>query len=158
MRRGNETSSAADSWGLSAHRARSACSLTMAAMAPENQGHGDIALALAAADHRSTRGGQLPSAVRCRAEGRVLWKELLSKSEKLPPPNGAKASWRAEAALQEVPPSPGPASAGARADGPVMLPSLTLCSDSEVALRLAGSCWASFSIVKHGHLPLPTRS
>jgi hypothetical protein len=65
----------------------------------ENQGHGDVALALAAADHRSTRGGLLPSAVRCLAEGSVLWKELLSKSEKLPLPNGAKASWRAEAGM-----------------------------------------------------------
>jgi hypothetical protein len=35
----------------------------------ENQGHGNVVLALAAADHRSTRGGQLPSAVRYRAEG-----------------------------------------------------------------------------------------
>jgi hypothetical protein len=56
------------------------------------------------------------------------------------------------------PPSPGPASAGARADDPVRLPSLSLCSDSEVALLLAGSCWASFSTVKHGQVPLPTRS
>ena len=56
------------------------------------------------------------------------------------------------------PPSPGPASAGARADDPLRLSSLTLCSDSEVALRLAGSCWASFSTVKHGQVPLPTRS
>jgi hypothetical protein len=38
-----------------------------------------------------------------------------------------------------------------------MLPSLTLCPDSEVALRLAGPYWASFSTVKHGHLLLPTR-
>jgi hypothetical protein len=32
----------------------------------------------------------------------------------------------------------GPGSAGARADDPLRLPSLTLCSDSEVVLRLAG--------------------
>ena len=51
----------------------------------------------------------------------------------------------------------GPGSAGARADDPLRLPSLTLCSDSEVALRLAGPYWASFSTVKHGHLRLPTR-
>jgi hypothetical protein len=40
----------------------------------------------------------------------------------------------------------GPASAGARADDPLRPPSLTLSSDSEVALRLAGSCWASVSL------------
>jgi hypothetical protein len=39
----------------------------------------------------------------------------------------------------------GLASAGARADDPLRLPSLTLSSDSEVALRLAGTCWASIS-------------
>ena len=44
-----------------------------------------------------------------------------------------------------LPADRGPASAGARADDPVRLPSLTLCSDSKVALRLASSCWASFS-------------
>jgi hypothetical protein len=44
-----------------------------------------------------------------------------------------------------LPTDRGPASAGACADDPVRLPSLTLCSDSKVVLHLAGSCWASFS-------------
>ena len=57
-----------------------------------------------------------------------------------------------------LPTDRGPASAGACADDPLRLQSLTLCSDSEVALRLAGSCWASFSTVKHGQVPLLTRS
>jgi hypothetical protein len=39
-----------------------------------------------------------------------------------------------------LPTDRGPALAGARADNPLRLPSRTLCSDSEVALRLAGSC------------------
>jgi hypothetical protein len=56
-----------------------------------------------------------------------------------------------------LPTDRGPDSAGARADDPLRLPSLTLCSDSEVALRLACPYWASFSTVKHGHLRLPTR-
>jgi hypothetical protein len=53
-----------------------------------------------------------------------------------------------------LPTDRGPASAGACADDPLRPPRLTLCCDSEVALRLAGSCWASFSTVKHGQLPL----
>jgi hypothetical protein len=57
-----------------------------------------------------------------------------------------------------LPTDRGPASAGARADNPLRLPSLTLCPDSEVALLLACPYWASFSTVKHGHLRLPTRS
>jgi hypothetical protein len=57
-----------------------------------------------------------------------------------------------------LPTDRGQASAGARADDPLWLPSLKLCSDSEVELLLAGSCWASFSTVRHGQLLLRTRS
>ena len=44
-----------------------------------------------------------------------------------------------------LPTDRGLASAGALADDPLRLPSLTLCSDSEVSLHLDGSCWASIS-------------
>jgi hypothetical protein len=57
-----------------------------------------------------------------------------------------------------LPTDRGPDSAGARADCPLRLQSLTLCSDSYFALCLPGPGWASFSTVKHGHLQLPTRS